>query len=341
MAQALDRKDIIEFLVRRNLPPLVLANLSPNPQFKGTTTLGRITRHEQMNRRRDELGALSSHDLQSQYDAERVKLADEMQREDESRFFNQPRARADFDHWSKAEHWSLEEAVALAMGKAPEVVSWVKIQSFSTSPFVQRYGRLRDLAQRAVPWKKLYDPVLPTIFIKWAEDNEIPVPAGLSEKVYKLKGKVADWKERYDELRAMYDQHIGDGKKRYDELRAMYDQHMADWKKLATQQSAEIQSNREKISQLEGELSDLRAVPVAAEPTKPQSPVERQNMLKLIYGMAVRGFGYNPEDKRSTIVPELVGDLALEGLPLSDDTIRRYLKEARDHLPDWQERSSG
>ena len=64
-------------------------------------------------------------------------------------------------------------------------------------------------------------------------------------------------------------------------------------------------------------------------------------MLKLIYGMAVRGYTYNPADKRSTIVPEIVGDLALEGIPLSDDTIRRYLKEARDHLADWQEKSSG
>ena len=121
MAQALDRKDIIEFLVRRNLPPLVLANLSPNPQFKGTTTLGRITRHEQMNRRRDELGALSSHDLQSQYDAERVKLADEMQREEESRFYNQPRARADFDHWSKAEHCPSKKPLRLQWARLPKL----------------------------------------------------------------------------------------------------------------------------------------------------------------------------------------------------------------------------
>ena len=124
-----------------------------------------------------------------------------MQREEDARFFNQPHANADFDHWSKAEHWSLDEAIALALGKAPEIVSWDKIKAYNgISPFVKQYARLRDLAERAKVWKKLYDPVLPPIFLKWAEDNEIAVPAELSEKVGKLKGKLVDWKKRYEEM---------------------------------------------------------------------------------------------------------------------------------------------
>src|SRR6266852_987351 len=114
--------------------------------------------------------------------------------EEEARFFNQPQAKADFDYWSKAEHWSLDEAIALVLGKAPEIVTWEKIKTYvGTSPFVKQYSRLRDLAERAKVWKKLYDPVLPPIFLKWAEDNEINVPARLSEKVSKLKGKLVDW----------------------------------------------------------------------------------------------------------------------------------------------------
>ena len=67
--------------------------------------------------------------------------------------------------------------------------------------------------------------------------------------------------------------------------------------------------------------------------------IERQNMLKAIYGMAKKGYSYNPDDKRSTVVTEIVGDLALVGLPISDDTIRRYLKEARENLEEWLEKS--
>jgi len=36
-------------------------------------------------------------------------------------------------------------------------------------------------------------------------------------------------------------------------------------------------------------------------------------MLKVIFSMAVRGYGYKPEDKRSPVVTEIVGDTALQG----------------------------
>ena len=316
-----DRKDMIEFLVRRKFPPLTLATLPASSRVKGTTTMGRFLRHEEMNRFREELENLPSEEFKSLYEIEQTKLVEEMRREEQLRFFHQPHAAADFDHWSKAEHWSLEEAVALAMGKAPEIVSWSKIDSYvQVSPFVQRYGRLRDLAYRAVPWKKLFDPVLPTIFLKWAEDNEIEFPAELREKVHRIKGKATDWRKSYDEVRAMYDQHI------------------ADWKKLAEQQTASIKSLREKISELEKELSELKT-PAASETTKSQSPIERQNMLKVIYAMAVAGYSYKPDEKRSTVVAEIVSDLGLQGTPVSDDTVRRYLNEARQSLSEWQENS--
>jgi hypothetical protein len=41
--------------------------------------------------------------------------------------------------------------------------------------------------------------------------------------------------------------------------------------------------------------------------------------------------------KSSAVVSEIVSDLGLQGTPLSDDTIRRYLSEARDSLSEWQQ----
>jgi len=322
MNPSIERKAIIELLVRRKFPPMVLADLSGKRQPAGSTTLSRILRHDEIKSYRDKLEALPEIELQEHFRTEQAILIEEAHREEQLRFFHQPHAAADFDHWSKAEHWSLEEAVALAMGKAPEVVSWEQIQSYrQVSPFVQRYARLRDLAHRAVPWKKLYDPVLPTIFLKWTKDNEITVPAELSEKVFKLKGHAADWKKNYDELHAMYDQHI------------------ADWKKTADQLAAEVLSGRKRISELEQLLLDSETASRAPQALKPQSPVERQNMLKVIFSMAVRGYGYKPEDKRSPVVTEIVGDTALQGIAVSDDTVRRYLNEARECLPEWRESS--
>jgi hypothetical protein len=51
-----------------------------------------------------------------------------------------PMARADFEHWSKAAHWTLEEAIALSFGRAPERVSWEKIKPYvQSSPFAFEY----------------------------------------------------------------------------------------------------------------------------------------------------------------------------------------------------------
>ena len=297
--------------------------------------MGRMLRHEEVGRYRSELENLPSDQLQSLYEKETAAALADIQREEGARFFNQPHANADFDHWSKAEHWSLDEAIALGLGKAPEIVSWDKIKGYiGTSPFVKQYSRLRDLAERAKVWKKLYDPVLPPIFLKWAEDNEISVPTELSEKVSKLKGKLVDWKERHEVAKAAYDELLSSYKK----LQGMYDQHIADWKGVVEKKTDLINAAQLRIAELEGKLSKVSASPVP-EPAKPQSLVERQNMLKAIFGMAVRGYSYNPADKKSKTIAEIVSDLELQGIPLSDDTIRRYLKEARDLLNEWQQQA--
>ncbi len=335
MSHPLGRTDIIEVLVRRKFPPTVLASLSNQPQPKGTTSLDRVLRSAEIARFRSELQNLASDQLQSLYENEMPALLADMQREEDTLFFNQPHAKADFGHWSKAEHWSLDEAIALVFGKAPEIVSWDKIKPWvGTSTFVKQYSRLRDLADRAKVWKKLYDPVLPPIFLKWAEDNEIAVPAELSEKVSKLKGKLVDWKERHEVTKAAYDELLSSYKKFHE----MYDQHIADWKGVVEKKTDLIESAQLRIAELEGELAKVSASPVP-EPAKPQSLVERQNMLKAIFGMAVRGYSYNPADKKSKTIAEIVSDLDLQGIPLSDDTIRRYLKEARDLLHEWQQQA--
>jgi len=50
--------------------------------------------------------------------------------------FRQSTSDADFDRWSKASHWSLDEAIALSLGRAPEIVSWGKLKDHVSSAFV-------------------------------------------------------------------------------------------------------------------------------------------------------------------------------------------------------------
>ena len=88
----------------------------------------------------------------------------------------------------------------------------------------------------------------------------------------------------------------------------------------------------EKIDQLQAEL--------AAEKGKQVSPTERrlltrerETVLKIIIGMAIKGYGHNPQASRNSTAGEVSSDLTLLGIPVSDDTILKYLKEAAEILP--------
>ena len=129
----------IEFLIARKFPsPMWAALSSARAQTKQPglkfSPADHARREKEIDEYRAKLEALPANELQSLVESETAKVnaerAAELQREEDARFFNQPRATADFEHWSKAAYWTLEEAIALAMGKAPESVSWMTIRKY-------------------------------------------------------------------------------------------------------------------------------------------------------------------------------------------------------------------
>src|SRR5437016_1165330 len=70
---------------------------------------------------RDELSDLPYAELVARYldqqDREMKEARDDAEREELSqRFFAQVNVRADYEHWSMAAHWTIDEAVALSFG---------------------------------------------------------------------------------------------------------------------------------------------------------------------------------------------------------------------------------
>jgi len=59
---------------------------------------------------------------------------------------------------------------------------------------------------------------------------------------------------------------------------------------------------------------------------------ERDSLLKMIIGMAVIGYRFDPK-ARSGATKDIADDLHLAGVPLDPDTIRKWLKEAAELLP--------
>ena len=85
---------------------------------------------------------------------------------------------------------------------------------------------------------------------------------------------------------------------------------------------------RERIAELEGILN------AAPKPDMGLGGKERKSVLRLIIGMAKGGgYGYDPTERRSEVVAVITSDLTLAGVQLSDDTVRKWLKQAAELLP--------
>ncbi len=63
---------------------------------------------------------------------------------------------------------------------------------------------------------------------------------------------------------------------------------------------------------------------------------ERNTMLKLIIGMAIDAYGYDKDKPRNDASGDnknsISTKLALKGITITDDTVRKYLKEAKNFL---------
>ena len=144
---------------------------------------------------RDELKAKSPSELDEIYAAavaaQRDREALQAKLEEESRYFNRPSANADFDYWAKVEYWSMDESVALLLGKAPEVVNWKGVQPYvNVSDFAWQYERLRNLAQRAQAMNRGEYAVYPSTVLEWAAGMDIQIPAGLQAAIDARQAKL-------------------------------------------------------------------------------------------------------------------------------------------------------
>lgn len=99
---------------------------------------------------------------------------------------------------------------------------------------------------------------------------------------------------------------------------------VADWKTAFDQKQEETLVLQERLAVLE---QDSAASPPSQ---KELGTRERESLLRLIIGMAVRGYGFDPRSRRSEIPQQIANDLELLGIPLSDDTSANICARARN-----------
>jgi hypothetical protein len=200
----------VEFLVERKFPNA--HELRRPPQVSGSS-VGNITKKEkgEIQKYMKELQALPPDKLLTLYDTEHKKYQQERavraEKEEQQRFFNLPSADADFDHWIKAAYWSLDEAIALSLGKEPGLVNWESIKnikSFPCSPFIEKYRKVRELAHRAKSVNQIYDPCTPSSFLSWAQETRIYVHPELLERMKTQGSGITNWKHLYSKQNEQY-----------------------------------------------------------------------------------------------------------------------------------------
>lgn len=66
---------------------------------------------------------------------------------------------------------------------------------------------------------------------------------------------------------------------------------------------------------------------------KPLLTRERDTVLKMLGGMALKKYGYDPQAVRNPGITAIVADLDAAGVHVDVDTVRKWIREAADNLP--------
>lgn len=99
----------------------------------------------------------------------------------------------------------------------------------------------------------------------------------------------------------------------------------------------EMETDQDRIVSLERQIAFLKGE-TGQESTqkrtvKPLHVKERETLQKMIIGMAIKGYGHNPEASKNASIQEITDDLASLGISLDADTVRKWIKEAAEILP--------
>jgi hypothetical protein len=296
-----------------------------------------------------ELEALENDECNDLYDIERAKEDREIRLEEElnerRRF---PSARADFRHWSKAANWTLDEAIALSFGRDPKNLNWESVlPHLEVSAFAIQYGRLRDLALRALQQEQLHDPVVPETFLAWARHMDVIIAPDLEAAIAAQNAKIVDWQSEYNRaleeleesreaLKAMGDkatnleESLAAARRLNENLAFRIEQSLSKNADLAQSLRETTETRDAAVSratqlqlQFDTDLRMERPIPVR----------ERESLLKLVIGMAIKGYTYDPKAPRNAATSDITSDLELLGIGLDVDTVRKWLKAGADTLP--------
>lgn len=322
------RSRAINYLISRRMPWVNQNALLGKVPFPDPATGKRVA---ELRTEYSQLDDEPLFEMESTWCADEImQKAAKAEAEEAARPFNAIGSPADFDHWSRCSYWTIEEAVALTLGREPSRATLKIVTTYAQfSPFAKTYLRLHDLARRAVSAQQLTEPTYLGPYIAWAKRLDLDVAPGLLAAVEARGVEVRDWKSLFDGLAPLHEKAKADIESLKQSLSTSADQLT----RLQASADKRTQILEAELQVLHRTLHELQIAPKSKPKASSAASRERGSMLKLIAGLVQTAYGAKPASKRSDIPAELASDLAKAGVPLDVDTVRKYLREAAEILP--------
>jgi hypothetical protein len=270
-----------------------------------------------------ELSQLSPAALQALVDDENESdktIAEEQaEQEENSRFFYDRSARADYIEWTKKVTWTVDEGTALLLGKDPAVVKWHSINPLVyKSKFAKRYADLRQLIKQAVESGELHESQTPAAYLLFAKSSGFALPAELEAMV-----TPAETKKKAN----------GPAESAGDNAEAGESETGDETARAVSMFQNLLEQNREKLQSKEPEPEPQ------PEPAKPAEPdvapdtilsmlQERETLLRMLGAMAIGGYGFEPGCDDKSITDRIVKDFRNYGLSANPVAAHKLIGDA-------------
>jgi len=241
--------------------------------------------------------------------------------------------KADHDYWNKADYLTVEEFVALSFDKNPEIINKEYVVKHSYTNYSQHnfYAELKfpkeylkrlNLLSRSVEQfiesnlqektkqifsKKTIEKIslLPKYYINWAKSKDITLPS----EMYKI---IEDNKNAEEE--------------KLDNLNRKYRTLLVELQKTLQ----EAKTKEEQINLLKAQIKDKSDEFEKLKNEKILGITDKRSLLKMIYGMAIDGYGWKPEDKKSPTTKEITDAVNTNcDAQIDIDTVRKWLKASK------------
>lgn len=336
--------DPISYLVwQRYPPPSIMSLATSRAQNVSASSKAREEAVAAADAYREELKMLSAEELHTLVSEartiENTRIAASKKRVEEQRFFNQPCSEADFKYWAKMSYWSLDEFVALSLGRNPNVVNWTSVAHLvSESDFAGKYAQQRALVERAKAMGQLWDQTFPYMAIAWARRMKFDYPEQLSNEVEELGIQICDWKSLYDlkqELNSKLEAEIIKAREAHlQEMREgaeFLNTYVAKTTATIDGYKAAVEGLQAKLAEVTQSLETAGKANVGTNKAEPGRR-ERESLLKLVIAMAMKKYNYKPKLYRNPAIANIANTLREYEISLDEDTIRKYLNEAKDLL---------